>query len=103
MTCKYVAMKGLIVMYIMYIIILQTCLFGLSVTLRCAAGKKYSSVSAMNVSSDLKDLLQYLADSNPVKRPELVDIAKVFLYPDITYTCTLTLILLEMKVISLCH
>ncbi|XP_053407466.1 kinase non-catalytic C-lobe domain-containing protein 1-like isoform X3 [Mercenaria mercenaria] len=55
----------------------KTCLFGLSVTLRCAAGKKYSSVSAMSVSSDLKDLLQYLADSNPVKRPELVDIAKV--------------------------
>jgi len=31
----------------------------------------------MNVSSDLKDLLQFMADANPVKRPELVDVAKV--------------------------
>ncbi|WAR21994.1 KNDC1-like protein [Mya arenaria] len=55
---------------------LETCLFGLSVTLRCAAGKKYGPVSTLNITRDLKDLLMYLADPNPAKRPELVDVAK---------------------------
>ncbi|XP_052771824.1 kinase non-catalytic C-lobe domain-containing protein 1-like isoform X3 [Mya arenaria] len=54
----------------------KTCLFGLSVTLRCAAGKKYGPVSTLNITRDLKDLLMYLADPNPAKRPELVDVAK---------------------------
>ena len=57
--------------------IFQTCLYGLSVTLRCAAGKKYAQVSSMKVCTKMKDLLRSLSDPEPPNRPELVEVAKV--------------------------
>ncbi|KAH3790012.1 hypothetical protein DPMN_168206, partial [Dreissena polymorpha] len=55
----------------------KTCMFGLSVTVRCAAGKKHGPVSSLGVGQALKDLLQYMTDPSSAKRPELVDVAKI--------------------------
>ncbi|KAL3864884.1 hypothetical protein ACJMK2_006531 [Sinanodonta woodiana] len=55
----------------------KTCLYGLSVTLRCMAGKKYSSISSMLISQELKNLLESLSESNHNKRPNLSDVVEL--------------------------
>ena len=63
-----------------FVPIFQTCLYGLSVTLRCAAGKKYAQVSSMKVCTEMKDLLRSLSDTEPGHRPELAEVAKVTIW-----------------------
>ncbi|KAK3589437.1 hypothetical protein CHS0354_020772 [Potamilus streckersoni] len=63
----------------------KTCLYGLSVTLRCVAGKKYSSISSMPTSQELKNLLESLSESNPSKRPNLSDVAELCVKQEIKY------------------
>lgn len=56
----------------------QTCLYGLAVTLRAAAGKKYSTVAAMSVSKVFEDLLSDMLSSDADNRPSLEEAEKVF-------------------------
>ncbi|KAJ8316890.1 hypothetical protein KUTeg_004794 [Tegillarca granosa] len=56
---------------------LETCLYGLGITLRCGGGKKYGSVSSMSVSKDLQDLVEWMTESENNKRPNIENVIEV--------------------------
>lgn len=64
-------------LYSNIILYLQTCLYGLGITLRCGGGKKYGSVSSMSVSKDLQDLVEWMTESENNKRPNIENVIEV--------------------------
>ena len=51
----------------------QTCLYGLGITLRCAAGQKYSTAEQLDVAVGpaFQELMTTLLEDNPDLRPSL--------------------------------
>ncbi|KAL5022627.1 hypothetical protein ScPMuIL_001782 [Solemya velum] len=55
----------------------KTCLYGLAITLRAAAGKKYATVSAMSVSKVFEDILCDMLSPDADNRPSLEEAEKI--------------------------
>ncbi|XP_041369911.1 kinase non-catalytic C-lobe domain-containing protein 1-like [Gigantopelta aegis] len=51
----------------------QTCLYGLGMTLRCAAGQEYSTSMSLPVSQKFENLLVAMLQTNAEKRPTLME------------------------------